>query len=165
MHIKRGDQILNLRIRRWLYFVVFFALTLFLCWQNPTESSSMTSGVCQLVQSLLASIGISVEYTEVFYLIIRKTGHALVFAILAIYGYFAFSATIIDWRKSTLLAVVTCVVTAIFTESTQQFFSGRETHFFDACINLLGVFVGILLAIAIQSLKSKIQHRHKLKTA
>ena len=160
-------MIKNPKFIAWLRFTIISLLTLFLCLQNSNDSSHLTTEVCGIVQSALYAVNIQTEYTPLFYLLIRKSGHFLVFAILSANCYRAFSVSTKYHESTKKWSIVISIIIAILTEYMQLFLSGREAKVYDVIIDALGIIIGVFITSKLnkQQAKSIFNHSRKIKTA
>ena len=145
-------------------------VTLFLCWQNSSDSTRITTETCHIVQAILSNLGIGIEYNLILYYLVHKFGHCLVFAILSLRLYLAFDTSFRLPKAVTIAAIFTGISTAILTEYAQLYFDGRTANLLDVFINIFGIMLGILAAkkfgqLKIRILRSKILAKQTPKAA
>ena len=150
----------------WSCFVIILMLTLFLCWQNSSDSTLLTVEACGVVRIVLSAVNIQTEYSPIFHILTRKIGHLLIFVILSISCYGAFGTSIRS-RKSVIVWSLICgIVIAVMAEYMQQFFGNREARIYDAIINVCGIMIGNYIAFKLlPHFKSKHKSPRKYKTA
>ena len=161
---------MNTKLKRWLHAIIVMIITLFLCWQNSSDSTKITTETCQVVQKLLSSLGIKIEFNIILYYLVRKAGHCLVFAVLSLRLYLAFDTSLRLPKDVIVATILVGISTAILTEYAQLYFDGRTANFIDATINIVGITLGILAAkkteqFKVYRLRSKLSTKQTPKAA
>lgn len=88
--------------------------------------------------------------------VLRKSAHALVFAVLAFLLFRAFLFYHLSWRTSLILAVIFSLLYAFSDEWHQRYVTGREGRLKDVGVDAIGVLgMGYLLRILYDNKKTK----------
>ncbi len=155
---------MNLALKRWVKYVAILLVVFVLCWQNSSDSTTVTTTTVGIVQKLSHMLGKNLEYTENLYYLIRKIGHGLVFLILAFAGHLAIAETATSMRATILTSAIMGIMISILTELLQSYIFDRRTSLVDAGINIAGTVLGILLGLLYEWLRKLIASR-KAETA
>lgn len=150
---------LSLALKRWVKYVAVLLVVFVLCWQNSYDSTTVTNTTVGIVQKLSHMLGKDLEYTEKLYYLIRKTGHGLVFLILAFAGHLAIAETATSMRATILTSAIMGIMISILTELLQSYIFDRRTSLVDAGINIAGTVLGILLGLLYEWLRKLIASR------
>lgn len=140
---------LGVKAKRWLVFVLVVVTILFLCWQDSKESAELTLSACNKIVSLLSKIGLNVNLTNSFYLIVRKTGHFIIFMVLAASSCLAIGPYFENPYVAFLLPIFIDFAIAAIAEYSQVFFAGRIVSHLDLLVNIIGVIVGAATTICV----------------
>ncbi len=137
---------MNLKLRRWLLFIVWILITFYLSRQNGVESARLSNGIADWLVRNLAKIGVFIE-TKTFGFYLRKTAHFMFHLVLAVLCYRAVRTTASSAWLSFAIALVISAAFAVINEVSQLFAAGRFATETDAFINLTGAAVGTILAV------------------
>ncbi len=151
-------------------FIILIVIVLLFIWGHslmPVDtSSSESTGLMQVLQSVLDFLHIPITLTEHF---VRKlahfTEHAVVGLILGLFTYPKLGNS--PSRRDRFDAVVLPLVAGFFIgfiDETIQIFSGRGPMIQDVWIDFFGVFLGVGIAILIRELK-RLRERRKASSA
>lgn len=161
-----------MKVRRIIFFILIIinCMTIFYFSNQVANVSSASSGriVNFLAQVLPALKNMPEEEKQevcsnVLQPIVRKTAH---FSIYTLLGFFTmnfaltfntnnYKRTIASWGAGTLYATT--------DEFHQYFILGRSCEFRDVCIDSLGVFTGIMIAILLVKIFNKCIKQEKRK--
>ena len=92
---------------------------------------------------------------------LRKVAHASEYLILTILLIIALSNSGIKGKKEFIIALLICFLYACTDEYHQTFVDGRTGQFTDTLIDTLGGFIGIILVIIKNKVKSHINVENK----
>ena len=89
---------MNLALKRWVKYVAILLVVFVLCWQNSSDSTTVTNTTVGFVQKFSNMFGKDLEYSEHLYYLVRKIGHGFVFLVLAFAGHLAIQETASSMR-------------------------------------------------------------------
>lgn len=155
---------LTVQLKRWLWYVSVIMVVFVLCWQNSTDSTTVTYTTMRTVQRISHVLGKDLAYSEKLYYIVRKTGHFLVFVSLAFIGHLAINSSADSLRAAIVCSFSMGFVIAVIAEFCQAYAFDREANTTDAIINITGTILGILVGIIYEWIKNYLASK-KAETA
>lgn len=111
---------------------------------NGDESSSISSGVLGLINTLITGFGIRSELSEY---IIRKAAHFTEYTILGLLLTTDFIIWKFDIKKQWFLIPFAGMFTAVIDETIQLFPEGRVSSLIDVWIDFSGIVLGFILVM------------------
>lgn len=126
------------------------------------KSKEMSFKVAEKVADVTQIVEVKKEGKETnefikFHIFIRKVGHFLEFALLAILAYLLAKAYNIPVQKSLIIALVFSLAYAVFDEIHQLFSDGRDGRILDIFIDFCGSAVGAGVFYLIETRRIKKQ--------
>ena len=138
---------MNLALKRWIRFTVVLVLVLVLCWQNSNDSENLTNLIYNIIRDFAEYFGKATTYSAKSYLLIRKIGHAVAFAIMGFFSHTAIAATAEDFQSAMICSFIFNPAIGIIAEIGQGYALGRSPCIKDAVINICGCLIGIGIAV------------------
>lgn len=151
---------MTLGLKRWLRYIFVLVCVLILCWQNSGDSGKLTQGVCDAIRGVVGFFGGEVKINN-FYLLVRKTGHAVAFLVLAFCGHLAILADAESWNAVLFSSFGLNFAIATLAEFCQSYALGRQATARDVLINLIGTLIGMLIANVYELIRRKIGTKPK----
>lgn len=152
--------------------VVFLVLIIIECvvifcfsHQEGDDSSNESGRIVEIISNIIPFIKNMQEpdktifKEEVLSLVVRKTAHFSIYAILGILAMNLVLSTDKKFFKNTIIALSFCCIYAITDEIHQLFIQGRSGKITDVLIDTAGAFTGILLVILITKIYRKVKYK------
>ena len=157
----------------WILSLTMVLLIFQLSSDDAAASSSFTTGLMLLINNVLGTDLYSDE-------LLRIVGHIGEFALLTVFTYLAMDATnkisdktsyaespmkILksDNEMNITITLWYCILNAIFNEYHQLFISGRDGSIADVIIDCIGIFVVLLIARLIFTIKLKVMGKKEVR--
>jgi VanZ family protein len=139
------------KILLWAFVVLWMAVIFIFSHQPATDSSKLSSGIVGKIVDIIETVAPNIDIDQgSLSHIIRKCAHFgeyLVLGLLVLNGLICSNISI---PKTTLLALLICVLYAVSDEIHQLFIPGRSGQVSDVLLDSIGALVGILLMSAIK---------------
>lgn len=132
--------------------------------QPAKASSQMSGGITETIAAFLPgydalSLGIQKAVFHTVEVVVRKSAHFGIYALLGGLVFFAVSRYFKRGWAQILIAFGGCALYAVSDEIHQLFVPGRSCEFKDVCIDSAGAFIGILVVFALLAIISGIRKK------
>lgn len=142
-------------ITSWILVLFNFGLMFHFSGQPATQSRELSGNVKEFVVDTIERIAPN-RATEIntrnLHRLIRKKAHFFLYLIL---GMLVINALKQSGIKSILIALLICILFAIFDETYQTFIPGRSGEIRDVLIDSLGALTGILIYVSGEKVYNK----------
>lgn len=142
------------KVSSWCAVVVWMAVIFYLSHQPGSESSHLSGGVLEFIQTFIPLVDLSTN--EWIHTLVRKGAHLSAYLILgALFMIALHHSDQGRLGKRAIVAFLCCFLYAISDEVHQLFIPGRSGQATDVLIDSLGAAIGIALYLAISKVRRR----------
>ncbi|MBO6047084.1 MAG: VanZ family protein [Erysipelotrichaceae bacterium] len=151
--IRKMRVILILLIIAWMVIIFLFSM------QNINQSTSLSTSVMYVIAKLIQPFTHMDTKEYIYYHFgeltwwIRKSAHVFIFLVLSsLIGLLLMTFPSLSSGKASILTVCIGLICASIDEGHQLLIAGRSGNVFDIGIDMIGVILGIIIALCLYDL-------------
>lgn len=146
----------------WLMVVLWMMLIFYFSQQSVFASKGLSTTITkELIEIAEKIIPMEKVQVEDIHHLVRKNAHFFIYFCLGIFALIALKLSGIKGYRSSLIALILCMIYAVTDEFHQLFVAGRGAQMKDVVIDWAGAALGIAIATFIGSIGKTVMVRSK----